>query len=276
MVIVTISRLVGSFGDVIAAIVAKRMALQLVGRQQVHELAQSCDEEYGDACLVYETELGPTFWERIFFDRPSYTSLFQALNFEEAAGGNVVLIGRGAQVVLRDIPGVLKVRVVAPLTVRIKRIMERYDIPLEEAEDFIRKYDNERDNLARSIFRQDENDPALYDLIVNTEHFSSTDAAEIVITAAEKMEQVPDPETLKEKLRSMGLAKRVEALIRKKLTSAIARNVEIVSDSYGELTITGRIRSPKEKESAGKLAAAHAGVTKVNNDLKVTELAFGV
>ncbi|MBM4327199.1 MAG: cytidylate kinase-like family protein [Deltaproteobacteria bacterium] len=276
MVIVTISRLVGSFGDVIAAIVAKQMGLQLVGRQQVHELAQSCDREYDDACLVYETELGPTFWERIFFDRPAYTSLFQALNFEEASRGNVVLIGRGAQIVLRDIPGVLKVRTVAPMSVRIKRIMERYDISSEEAEEFIRKYDHERDNLARSIFRQDENDPALYDLVVNTEHFSSADAAQIVITAAEKMEKVPDPEEIQEKLRSMALAKRVEALIRKKLTSAIARNVEVVANSYGVLTITGRIRSLKEKGSAGELAAAHAGVTKVNNDLKVTEFSFGV
>ncbi len=52
MHIITISRLVGAYGDVIAAIVARRMGLDLIGREELHEMAQSCDPEYRDACAV--------------------------------------------------------------------------------------------------------------------------------------------------------------------------------------------------------------------------------
>ena len=71
MHIVTISRLVGAYGDVIAAIVARRMGLDLIGREELHETAQSCDPEYRDACSLYEKEHGPGFLSVSFLiDRP--------------------------------------------------------------------------------------------------------------------------------------------------------------------------------------------------------------
>jgi hypothetical protein len=45
MNIVTISRLVGAYGDIIAAVVARRMGMELISLAKVHELAQSCDPE---------------------------------------------------------------------------------------------------------------------------------------------------------------------------------------------------------------------------------------
>src|SRR4030042_3181462 len=100
MNIITVSRLVGSYGDEIAAKVAEKMGLELFDRNGLHELAMTCDPEYRDACVMYEREHGPGFFERLFFDRPSYKSLFEALIFEQAGRGNVVIVGRGAQVVL--------------------------------------------------------------------------------------------------------------------------------------------------------------------------------
>src|SRR4030042_2831449 len=131
MHIITISRLVGAYGDVIATIVARRMGLDLIGREELHEMAQSCDPEYRDTCAVYEKEHGPGFFERLFFDRPSYYSLFEALTYDLAARGGVVLVGRGSQIVLRDVPGVFTARIVAPISIRISRIMARYNFTPE-------------------------------------------------------------------------------------------------------------------------------------------------
>lgn len=275
MPIVTVSRQVGSFGDIIAAIVARNMHLELITRERIHELAQTCDPEYADLCTAYETEHGPGFLERIFFDRPSYTSLFQALTFEEAGRGNVVIIGRGAQIVLKDVPGVFKLRTVAPPPIRVGRLIERYSYSRQEAEEFLRKHDSERRRLVSSIFDTDPTDVSLFDMIVNTAHFAPSDAAEVVGSAVEKMEKVATDQEVQAKLTSMGLAKRVEVLIRRKMTSAVARNVEVAGEPGGKLTISGRIRSQKDKKQAEKIAAAYTGVVEVLNDLKVTELSFG-
>lgn len=275
MRIVTISRLLGAYGDIIAPIVARRMGLSLIGRDQLHELAQGCDPEFTDICSIYETEHGPHFFERIFFDRPSYTSIFEALTFEQASRGNVVIVGRGAQIILRNVPGVARVRIVAPKDIRVKRIMERLNFSEEEAEDYAHKYDHERENLVRSIFQSDPQDWSLYDVIVNTERFSAGDAAELVIEAVEKIAKVPDEESLKEELRNKALAKRIEGQIRKVLTSAVARYVAVQVERDGLVKLSGRVRESQNKQKAENLAAGFPGVTKVDNDLKVMELSFG-
>lgn len=274
MNIVTISRLVGSYGDIIAATVARKLGLELLGRDQVHDLAESCDPEFRDACTAYENEHGPGFFERIFFDSPSYTSLFEALTYEAASRGNVVLVGRGAQIVLRDVPGVLKVRVVAPPDVRTKRIMERYNFTRDEAEDFVRSYDHKRETLIRSIFRSDSNDWALYDLIVNTAHFNSGAASEVVLDALAHLHRPADQEAVTERLRNLAVARRIETIIRKKLTSSAAGNVVVDMEPMGVVTLSGKILDKQGKMKAEKMAAEYPGVAGVINNLKVTELSF--
>ena len=274
MRVITISRLLGAYGDVIAPIVARRMGLALIGRDQLHEMAQTCDPEFSDLCTVYETEHGPGLFERLFFDRPSYTSIFEALTFEVASRGNVVIVGRGAQIILREVPGVARIRVVAPKDIRVKRVMERFGFSNDEAEHYTHKYDHDRENLVRSIFLSDPQDWSLYDLILNTERLTAGAAAQLVIDAVEKMDQVPDREEVKERLRNMATAKRIEALIRKKLTPAVARSVGISVEPGGVARLSGRIPEQSDKVRAEEVAAEYPGVTKVENELKVTELTF--
>jgi len=275
MRIVTISRLLGAYGDVIAPIVARRMGLSLIGRDQLHELAQACDPEFSEICSIYESEHGPHFFERIFFDRPSYTSIFEALTFEQASQGDVVIVGRGAQIILRDMPGVTRIRIVAPKEIRVKRVMERFNFSQDEAQEYVHKYDHERENLVRSIFHSDPQDWSLYDVVINTGRFTAGQAAELVIEAVDRMEKVPDPEGLRAKLKNMALAKRIEGLIRKALTTAVARHVVVTAEPGGLIRLSGRIREEHNKQKAEEITSEYPGVTKVDNDLEVMELGFG-
>jgi cytidylate kinase len=275
MRIVTISRQVGAYGDVIAAILARKLGLELIGRDQIHILAQSCDPEYNDVCQIYESEHGPGFFERLFLDRPSYTSLFEALTYEQAARDNVIIVGRGSQIILGDFPGVFSVRVVCPVSKRVERIMERFNLNLHEAENFIRRHDSERRSLIKAVFDRDPQDWMLYDLIINTGCYAAAEATDVVATAEEKMEHTAAEDNLQERFTSMALAKRVETMIRKKLTSVVARLVEVNADPGGKVILTGRMRDQKERDKAGRIAADHPGVTSVDNQIKVTDLYFG-
>ncbi|HMK36623.1 MAG TPA: cytidylate kinase family protein [Desulfomonilaceae bacterium] len=276
MAILAISRQVGSYGDVIAAMVARNLGLELIGRDRVHELAQNCDPEYKDACSAYESEHGPGVWERIFYDRPVYTSLFEALTFEEAARGNVVMVGRGSQITLAGVPGVFKVRIVAPFGTRIRRVMERYGFSESEADDFVQRYDQERENLVRFIFHKDPHDWSLYDITINTDNYKASSAAAVVMNALDKMEKPDDYGQNKDYLTNMGTAKRIEIIMRTRLSSSAIRNVNIAVASGGIVTITGRVLDKNDKEEIERLVLQYPGITKVQNEIKFADLSYGI
>ena len=125
MAVVTISRQTGSSGDEIAVLLAKKLKYELIDDEKIHSLAEGCDDEYKDACSAYEIEKFHGFFERLSFNRPAYKSLFESLNLELAGRDNVILLGRGVQVVLKEFPGILHVRIVAPQEIRIKQIASR-------------------------------------------------------------------------------------------------------------------------------------------------------
>jgi cytidylate kinase len=274
MSIVSISMQIGSYGDEIAALVAKKCHFQFVDQAQVHQLAQDCDSEFSKACTLYEAETKPSFFESFFFNNAAYTALFESLNYELASRGNVVIIGRGAQIVLRDIPGVFKARIVAPKEVRIKRVMDKMKVAMEEAASYVEKYDHKRKALIRSIFDKDLRDWGLYDLILNTIGYAPEGAADLLCVAIEKHQKAEEPENLKQDLKNKAFAKRVESFVKKKVWTSSYRNIEVMTTTPGEAILSGFVSDKKTKEHAAEIAATVPGVQKVVNELRTTELSF--
>jgi cytidylate kinase len=274
MAIITISRQVSSFGDEIASVLSKNINHQLVDQAQVHQFAQACDSDFSEACRLYEKEAQPGFFERMFFNNPAYTSLFESLNLELASKGDIILIGRGAQVVLRNIPGILKVRVVAPTNLRIQRLAEQRNISKEVAGDFVRRHDHQRAAMVRSFFDKDLRDWALYDLIVNTTAFSIEAAADLVAKAVDEMHYEHTDEQLKEKLKLMSFGKRIESALKKHILTSAFRDINVTVSPDGVATLSGYVQDVKAKEMGEKIAKGIEGVNKVVNELRTTELRF--
>ena len=57
-----------------------------------------------------------------------------------AASSAIVIRGRGSQFILKDVPGALHVLVVAPLALRVKRVMDSSTIKEAEAKKEIRTF----------------------------------------------------------------------------------------------------------------------------------------
>ncbi|MEW6531994.1 MAG: cytidylate kinase family protein [Thermodesulfobacteriota bacterium] len=271
MPVVVISRQVGSYGDEIAKMVAADMGLELIGRDGLHKMALNCEVEYRDACKAYEREHGPGFFERIFFDRPPYFSLFESMAFEQASRGNVVIIGRGAQIVLWGFPGVFSARVVAPFETRVARMQERFGISSARAEDYVKTYDRERRSLLQSIFMVDLDDWELYNVIFNTHRYTARGAATALVEAVKQMPPGPAGESMPERFQALALAKRVETAVKSKLTSVEARNIRVEAEPGGILKITGVVTAKRDKEKVEETASKCPGVTKVENELVVMD-----
>ncbi|MCE2404407.1 MAG: cytidylate kinase-like family protein [Dehalococcoidia bacterium] len=101
-----------------------------------------------------------------------------------AAGGNVVIIGRGSTMFLKDFPGVLHVGLVAPLEARIRNIEEREHLTRLEAEEHADNTERARIAYFRKFFKVDPNDPTLYHIVLNMAHVGADTLAEIIAHSA--------------------------------------------------------------------------------------------
>ncbi len=114
-----------------------------------------------------------------------YVELVRQVIREFAEAGDVVIVGRGGQVVLRDLPGVLRVRVGASEETRIGRVMERFKVDIKEAERQVHQSDRERIRYLKHFYGADWQNPNLYDLMLNTDRLALEKAVELVIAAAQ-------------------------------------------------------------------------------------------
>jgi cytidylate kinase len=274
MAIITISRKVGSLGDEMADEVAGRLGYRLVGAAEFAALARECDADFSKACQAFETEKSAGFFERLFFRERANLPIFYAMNYDLAAEGDVIIKGRGAQIVFADEPGVLKVRVVAPSELRVARVAERKKMHPEEARDFIRRFDRQRRGLIESVFHRDLADWGLYDLVINTRQMDAETGAEVITTAARRLHQAAAGAVDTEAYRKKAFAKRVEAAVKKRVNTSPYRDVSVEVDSQGVVRLAGFVQDKRSREVAEKVAREAEGVSEVRNELKTTELSF--
>lgn len=82
--------------------------------------------------------------------------------------GNVILVGRGANIITAKNPNTFHIRLVAPLNYRIENSMKLYNVDHKTATDFLKKEDEARKNYILKYFHRNIEDPLLYHVIINT------------------------------------------------------------------------------------------------------------
>ncbi|MFC2133070.1 AAA family ATPase [Bacteroidota bacterium] len=94
--------------------------------------------------------------------------------------GNVIIVGRGAQIITAKIPKTFHVRLIAPLNDRIENARILYGGTVKESEKFIRKEDIARRKYIKTYFHKDIEDPLLYNLIINTRGLEFNQIGEMI------------------------------------------------------------------------------------------------
>jgi cytidylate kinase len=100
-----------------------------------------------------------------------------------AREGNVLIVGRGGQILLKNHPQALHVQTVAPLAYRVKVIMARENLNKRAAQNRIRASDRARFDYVRRYHDADWLDSSLYHLVINTGRFSVITAANLIVAA---------------------------------------------------------------------------------------------
>ena len=98
--------------------------------------------------------------------------------------GNVLIIGRGSQVILNDRPSAVHVLLVAPLEWRIQEYARRTETAAEEAAKQVHEGDRGRAAFHHKFFKVEVDDPSLYHLALNTSHAPFEEIAQLIGDAA--------------------------------------------------------------------------------------------
>ncbi len=181
MCTITVSRQMGSLGREVADAVGARLGYRVVCRELINEAASRAGQP--EVALAAIDELGLLGISPSSAAVEAYNRAVQAVMDELAAAGNVVIVGRAGQVILRGRPNVLHVRVVAPEHVRAARAARQQGIALDTALAQVKASDRNRRDYLKRFHHAHWDDPDLYDLIINTAQITVEAAADIVCAA---------------------------------------------------------------------------------------------
>ncbi|NWF89217.1 MAG: cytidylate kinase-like family protein [Ignavibacteriaceae bacterium] len=97
--------------------------------------------------------------------------------------GNVIIIGRGGNVVTSNLSNAFHIRLVSTFEDRVKHVTEVYGFDTKQAAEFLKKDDQTRRNYISTYFHKQIDDPLLYHLTINTHRLKHDHAAEIIADA---------------------------------------------------------------------------------------------
>jgi len=219
MPVITVSRLTGSGGAAIGQRLAEHLGASYLNTQIIHEVAHRLGMSEAEAAayderaeifierlarvlLPADPSLVPVSSPAPAFPFESTTQAFvevtRQLVREAAHTGNAVIFGHGAQFILAQQPGVLHVRFIAPLPVRVERVMRRDGLNHSEAARRVREEDQRRATYIRQFYQADWAAPDSFHLILNTAFWDADACIRLVLGAVNQLTRQQQSEGQKE------------------------------------------------------------------------------
>lgn len=271
MAIITISRGTMSGGVRLAECLAKRLGYPSLSREILVKAAEKLG--VSEEALWARMEGRASFWKRLTEERKTYLIAVQSALADACVDGNLVYHGHAGHLLLNDLPNVLRVRVVAPLAMRIREAMNRDGHNYQAARDYIRWKDEQRVRWTKFVYHLDWRDPANYDFVINLKH-TNLNTACAMIAAVVQMPAYATTEAVKKQLHDFALECRVRvALAVNALSRAVSFEVTADSDEVeilGEMAACGvLVRSMGPTEDEVRLIAKTVdGVREARVDLR--------
>lgn len=200
MAVITISRQYGSGGDEIAALVCDQLGYRHFDKRLMARVAAEVKLSASEMAEFSEDNARVrNFLDRLtglpvpragvqaaklkLLDENKALALVQGAIEASYQQGNVVIVGRGGQAILKDKRDVLHVRIEAPFKLRRQRIHEEGGVSLEVAHDVVIEHDHAVADYLKRFYGIDWADPILYDLVINTGKLSLDAAAQLIVMA---------------------------------------------------------------------------------------------
>lgn len=132
------------------------------------------EDHKGTVTDAFEEFIGlhPSAWTLVERTNATITRLAQI--------GNCILVGRGGNLVTKDMPNVFHVRLVASFEKRVEQAMKVFGDDAKTATRYIKKRDQGRKRYVKDNFDADIDDPLIYHIVINTDLVTHGEAAQLI------------------------------------------------------------------------------------------------
>ena len=273
MAIITISRGSMSGGEALAQCLSTTLDYPIVARDVLVDAAKKLD--VSEETLTQKIVRGPGVWESLTSNRRLYVVAVQAALAEHLNMGNLVYHGHAGHLLLKGIPTVLRVRLIAPLEMRVRSVMERQHLNREAAVKYIETVDHERIRWTQFIYGVDWSDPSIYDLVINLENMSIQTAC-ATIAAVVGQPEFALTDAAKKAIADFQLACRVKIAL---ATNALTRELDLrLKAKNGTIEISAEVpnvgllthTSSRDEREILRVVQGVEGVKQVYLDLHKT------
>ena len=269
MCVISISR--GSFSGAkaLAEGVAERLDVPCVSREILAEAATTAG--IAEGALAEVLARPPSFFERLSRERETYLAFIRAALYRRAAEGSFVYHGHGGHRLMADLHNLLRLRVVAPLEIRIEAVKASLGLEEREARRHITKIDSQRAKWVKFLYGVEWTDPQSYDLIVNLEKLDSESAVDLVEDVA-RSAPFAWTEANRRRARNLALSSGVAAEMAR-IPESRGVGLEIEAED-GVVRLGGTTQYDVLRQAIVEAAARVPGVNEIRNEIRLRSDAF--
>ena len=264
MPLIAMTREMGSLGKDVAAGIAVRMNRKVVYHEIIEPIANKMRLRKSHVERFLEGKSG--IWERLTTDKTSLSIFSADETFRFLRDGSTgVIRGWGAVHLLKKVPHVIRIRICAPLELRITRMMERLNTENRETvENEIHLSEEAHTAITRRHFGVNWRDPEHYDLVLSTERLSVEECVDEVESLMRKPRFQETPESIR-LVDNLALEWSVRAALRRDSRTTAANFTVEAAD--GVVSLRGVVDTAAEAQAAAEVAAS-AGALSVDNQLR--------
>ena len=184
MGIITISRGSYSRGIDIAEKLAQKLGYECISREVLLEASKEFN--IPEVKLIHAIEDAPSIFDHIKDGKRRYVAFIREAFLEYVQKDNIVYHGFAGHFFTKDIPNILKVRIIANLDFRVNVLMEREKISEEKARKLLFRIDVERRKWSVYLYGIDTNTTELYDVILHIDCLQVDGAVDFIYDLANR------------------------------------------------------------------------------------------
>ncbi|RKX80085.1 MAG: hypothetical protein DRP87_00570 [Spirochaetes bacterium] len=263
MAIITISRETGSMGSEIARELSKELGLHFLDKSDMEKVL--IQHGVTEMDIKKFDEKKPRFWEVFSSEREKYLNFMKLVFYDFARSVDAVIVGRGGQILLANLPCTLHVRIIASMDARVKRVKEEFSCDDRNAERIIRQSDHDRAGFHRFFFDMEWSSPYIYDMVINTSTISKKKALNLIKQGVADLDSEENRKAAVKKLEALLLSQRIvtKILFDKKIPVNLLR----VEAEGSKVILEGSVTIMQSIKQCEEVVREMPGVEEVENKI---------
>ena len=197
MAVITISRQFGAGGITLGKMVAEKFGYTFADTEIIKMVAEmanvsthfveTVEKEAGGkfSKFISKTVSKPLVGrilkdERGYIDEEIYLDYLVLIIAQMGDDGDVVILGRGSQYILNDLPNAFHILLIDTFENRVRFMEKNYDLSQSRATQAVKTEDKRRLNLYKKLGKTDYDNPELYHLVLNMGRISLDKASKLI------------------------------------------------------------------------------------------------